>query len=367
MGTLAQGIWEVERVGEAPEEQPQEESPVTAAPSDDQQTAEQPAVDSGAPTEAPAGTVEPGQSPTATEPSAETSAPSEEKQAVEVTAEEQERLDAGMTAFQGYTDAEIDEIFGIGDDAEVQERIEITQEELHAIAENNAKLELQTMLENRTTQLTPAHLVQIDEAVADAAEEDTGLWFKTKYWLNKNVVDPLIDKGLDKIPVVKYFASNIKSEKDDVLFQGEEKTQKTMEDMEIDKESAEGYNRFCAFEDNEKKLAPVKSFVEGTLSKVTKPFSWMLDKMGSACKSMFASSAGKEQKYIEGELAKRLKSGMTEEQINGEIQVIKDNYDEEESYKTSYNFLRWNSKGSYTNDTERFNLIVSEYRKNNNI
>lgn len=265
--------------------------------------------------------------------------------------------------------AELDRIFGL--DKDFEEEVAETQERLEKIAEDNPDYEVEKLPASAATGLEKTHLVRPDESVPADKDEEPGTWFKIKYYLNQKILDTLVDKAINKIPLVNLYSDKIKSEKDEIVFQSEdEKTFKTMEDIGVDKTSAEAYNRFAGFDEKESELAPTKNLFQKGLELAAKPvqmaikpFSWTLDKMKEGCKKMFSHSAGKEQTFIEKEMDKRITADMSEEDIKSQIEAIKFDYDEFESYERSYNFLRNNSKGKYTNDTERFNLIVNEHLK----
>jgi len=265
--------------------------------------------------------------------------------------------------------AELDRIFGL--DKDFEEEVVETQDRLEKIAEDNPDYQVEKLPASAATGLEKIHLVRPDESVPADKDEEPGTWFKIKYYLNQKILDPLVDKAVDKIPLVNLYSDKIKSEKDEVVFQSEdEKTFKTMEDIGVDKTSAEAYNRFAGFDEKESELAPAKNLFQKGLElaakpvqMAVKPFFWTLDKMKEGCKKMFSHSAGKEQTFIEKEMDKRITADMSDEEIKSAIEVIKFDYDEFESYERSYNFLRNNSKGKYTNDTERFNLIVNEHLK----
>jgi hypothetical protein len=207
-----------------------------------------------------------------------------------------------------------------------------------------------------------------DNTNPSSAPDDT---FQTKYWLNKTFVDPFIDKVSSYVPIGQYYKDYVKSAKDSQVFSNnEDKIKKTALDYNVDKTSANYFNKYNKITSIEKKYSPMKNAVPATTA--TKPFSWLLDKIGWGAKKQYAQSLGKEYKYIRQEIKTYTnKTGMSRQEA---IQRVKDDYVGFQGDYGNGSFGKidtgikwWGSKGKYQETEARFDDMVQDMIKNEEI
>ncbi len=205
-------------------------------------------------------------------------------------------------------------------------------------------------------------------AEQSSAPDDT---FQKKYWLNKYLLDPFVDKVSSYVPIGKYYKDYVKSDKDNLIFSSEEeKNKKTALDYNVDKKSAGYFNKYNKIIDQEKKYSTLKNAVPETIK--TKPFSWILDKIGWGAKKQYAQSLGKEYKYIRKEInSYTSKTGMSRDEA---VKRVKDDYVGFQGDYGNGSFGQvdtgikwWGSKGKYQDTGVRFDDMVKDMVKNGDI
>jgi hypothetical protein len=268
---------------------------------------------------------------------------------------EEKRTDIGMTTFKEP------EKNPYADDPELKEKIEQT---LNAIANNKsfgASADISDYIKNTETS---GGIHVVGNLDGSTAPDDT---FQKKYWLNKYILDPFIDKIADYIPVGKYYKDYAKAEKDNALFTTpDEKADKTALDYNVDKLSAKQFEKYNKIIDQEKKMSPMKNIVPDTPA--TKPISWTLDLLGWGAKKQYATELGKEYKYIRKEIQWYMKSGrLTQQQA---IDRVKKDYvgfqgdiGNGAMEKMDTGIKWWGSKKEYDTST-RFDDMVDDMIKN---
>ncbi|MCF8011095.1 MAG: hypothetical protein K9L17_09315 [Clostridiales bacterium] len=290
---------------------------------------------------------------------------------------DKERKKAGMTIFDGEDNPGEKNI----NKEKKKAAVEINKKRLVKIAEKASMEFIENTLPNMNTGIKTAHLVRKDSEIKADKEKEPGSYFEEKYTLNEKILNPVVDKIIENIPGLKYFSDQVKDKKDDIIFSDKEEEKKKEKDLEkkiiktkkefnVDEDSAEGYSKWCAFDDREKKLKPAQNMVTDFLSKAQKtavaPFKWTLDKMGSFMKKNYANAAGKDIKHVKKLIKKNIDNGKSPEEA---VKTARNTYthfniDNAESiYGRSQATLAWNSKGKYKDRGSRFDSIVETMKK----
>ena len=121
------------------------------------------------------------------------------------------------------------------------------------------------------------------------ADQKIGFWDKVKYYGSK-----LAGKVAGQIPGVKY----VSDKAEDWTFKktGLDPVKKTQMDLGADNLGATLYNHFNRFDSAEKKMSSMKTFINTVSNTVTKPFSYVIDKLGLSIKQRTASAYEAEYK-----------------------------------------------------------------------
>jgi hypothetical protein len=204
---------------------------------------------------------------------------------------------------------------------EIKPKIEKTQSKIKEIAQKKGleKVEVKTM------QGTDIRIVQKDENVPVKKDEQSGLYFKSKYNFNKHIVDKVIDAVADKIPLGlgKMCKDYIKSDKDTNVYSDDENVKRTQVELDVPKKNAELY-QMNEFRDREKKYLPITNLVSS--NKLTKSVGYIIKCFGNSVSRTYASYSRQEYEEVK-ELAKKRREDYKltwTETIKGVIDVMAD-------------------------------------------
>jgi hypothetical protein len=244
---------------------------------------------------------------------------------------------------------------------EAKVRMKITLDKLKGIGSAEG---LETV-EVKTPYGKDIKVYQKDENVN--AKKSSSLWFKLKYYTGK-ALDKVIDSAsgaLDSLvekvmpSPVGLFKDYVKAYKDSQLFQGDEATQKTMNDLHVSMRSAESYNQMSGIENRELSLSPYKNAVPS--SPMTKPVELTIGALGTGFKKCLAH----DYEWEFGKTAERAlfykKLGMKYRDII--LRTIAD-VEEETSYDHKVQTMNAQSKGEYKNQETRIRYYLNKlYRE----
>ncbi len=189
-------------------------------------------------------------------------------------------------------------------------KVEKTQKKIEDAAEKNNAEVVEAPPSKNNNGFKRKHIVRKDEEIPADKEKEKGKWFKIKYMINEKIIKPGVNKIMEKAPVVKHFAKNVQDKIGGLIFSDDDKVKIVQKDLGVDKESAEAYHRFSAFEKREGKFAFIKSFVTSNniTKNAVKPVTYILDKLGMSKKKHMANAAGLEYKTFRKKVKESLKT-----------------------------------------------------------
>ncbi|AGT34346.1 hypothetical protein OCC_14345 [Thermococcus litoralis DSM 5473] len=247
---------------------------------------------------------------------------------------------------------------------EANVRMEITLDKLKGIGSTEG---LETV-EVKTPYGKNVKVLQKDEKVE--AKKGSSLWFKLKYYTGK-ALDKVIDSAsgaLDNL-VKKFMPSPIglckdyvKAYKDTQLFQGEEATKKTMQDLHVSKEGAESYNEMSGIEDRQLASSPYKNLVPST--PLTKPFEFTFGALEKGFKRHLANNYKWEFEKTAKTAMYYKKAGMKYEDI---VDLTIRDVEEETSFSRQVQTMNAQSKGKYQSQRERLKFYLKKLREEGKI
>ncbi|KUH32570.1 hypothetical protein APY94_09355 [Thermococcus celericrescens] len=243
-------------------------------------------------------------------------------------------------------------------------RMEVTLDKLKGIGSGEG---LETV-EVKTPYGKDVKVIQKDEKVE--AKKGSSLWFKLKYYGGK-MLDKVIDSAsgaLDKL-VEKFMPSPVglckdyvKAYKDSQLFQGDEATQRTMEDLHVSKEGAESYNEMSGIEDRQLASSPYKNLVPST--PLTKPFEFTFGALEKGFKHTLANNYKWEFEKTAKTAMKYKKAGMKYEDI---VDLTIRDVEEETSFSRQVQAMNAQSKGKYQSQRERLKFYLKKLHEEGKI
>jgi len=190
--------------------------------------------------------------------------------------------------------------------SEIKNKIENTEDKIKKISltTGGEKLEIKTL------QGTDTKIVNKDENILVKKDEQPGLFFKLKYYVNQQT-DKIIEEVNDKIPYGfgKIFKDYIKVGKDNQLFSDDEKIKKTQKDLNVNQLEAEIYIIASGVEDKQTSLSPPKNLIP--TNTLTKPFEYALQLIELGVKKEIASEYEKEYLDVKELAREQRKTGAT--------------------------------------------------------
>ncbi|AMQ18468.1 hypothetical protein A0127_04430 [Thermococcus peptonophilus] len=247
---------------------------------------------------------------------------------------------------------------------EANARMKITIDKLKGIGSGEG---LETV-EVETPYGKDVKVYQKDEKVK--TKKGSSLWFKLKYYGGK-ALDTVIDSAsgaLDKL-VEKFMPSPVglckdyvKAYKDSQLFQADDATKKTMQDLHVSKEGAESYNEMSGIEDRQLALSPYKNLAPST--PLTKPFEFTFGALEKGFKHTLANNYNWEFEETAKTAMKYKKAGMKYEDI---VALTIRDVDESIGFTRQVQTMNAQSKGKYQSQAERIKFYLKKLHEEGKI